>query len=269
MVLIGDGNGGFAVAPPSPVIMKEGQHPHTHGLNAGDLNGDGKPDLVSVNSDDNDLSVAFADGKGGFTRAASPFAVGPSPYPGALGDLNGDGHLDIVSTSAARRTPQQGAPAGALTVLLGNGRGDFRGSPVPLRTTSPGFVAVADVNGDRKPDLVTTHLERRELTVLIGDGKGGFKETTGSPFDLGRNSWQFAVADIDGDGKADVAAAVGDGVQVMLGDGRGGFQQAPGSPFATGRGTWQLAAGDVNGDGKTDVATGDLEGRSVTILVAR
>jgi hypothetical protein len=117
--------------------------------------------------------------------------------------------------------------------------------------------------------LVTTHLERRELTVLIGDGKGGFKETTGSPFDLGRNSLQFAVADIDGDGKADVAAAVGDGVQVMLGDGRGGFQQAPGSPFATGRGTWQLAAGDVNGDGKTDVATGDLEGRSVTILVAR
>jgi hypothetical protein len=80
-LLFGDGNGGFAIAPHSPVIMKEGQHPHTHGLHTGDLNGDGKLDLVSVNSGDNDVSVAFADGKGDFTRAASPFAVAASPYP--------------------------------------------------------------------------------------------------------------------------------------------------------------------------------------------
>jgi hypothetical protein len=269
MILSGDGSGGFVLAPQSPVVMKEGQHPHTHGLNAGDLNGDGKADLVSVNSDDNDVSVAFADGKGGFARAPAPLAVGPSPYPGTLGDLNGDGHLDIVSTSAARRAPAPGTSAGALTVLFGNGRGDFRGSPVALRTTSPGFVAVADVNGDRRPDLVTTHLERRELTVLTGDGKGDFKETAGSPFDLGVNSWQFAVADLSGDGHADVAAAVGDGVRVMLGDGRGRFQAVPGPPFATGKGTWQLAAGDVNGDGKPDVVTSDLQGRSVTVLIAR
>src|SRR5262245_56027501 len=53
MLLCGDGNGVFALSPHSPVIMKEGRRPHTHGLSAGDLNGDGKPDLVSVNSDDN------------------------------------------------------------------------------------------------------------------------------------------------------------------------------------------------------------------------
>jgi len=269
MILVGDGNGGFALAPHSPVIMKEGEHPHTHGLLAGDLNGDGKLDLISVNSDDNDVSVAFADGKGGFTRAPSPFAVAPSPYPGVLGDLNGDGHLDIIATSTARRTPQQGAPTGALTVLLGNGRGDFRGGPVPLRTVAPGFVAVADVNGDRKPDLVATHLERSELTILTGDGKGGFKEATNSPLDLGHSTWQVAMADVNGDGKADAAAAAGDGVRVMLGDGRGGFQRAPGSPFATGKGSWQLAVGDVNGDGKPDVATSDQEGHSVTILLAQ
>ena len=91
----------------------------------------------------------------------------------------------------------------------------------------------------------------------------------GSPFDLGANSWQFAVADLSGDGHADVAAAVGDGVRVMIGDGRGRFQPAPGPPFATGKGTWQLAAGDVNGDGRPDVVTSDLQGRSVTVLLAR
>src|SRR5262245_19249747 len=72
MILAGDGSGGFVPAPRSSVIMREGQHPHTHGLNAGDLDGDGRIDLVSVNSNDNDLSVAFADGQGGFARAAAP-----------------------------------------------------------------------------------------------------------------------------------------------------------------------------------------------------
>ena len=91
----------------------------------------------------------------------------------------------------------------------------------------PWFVAVADVNGDRKPDLVATHAERSELTVLLGDGQGGFTEATGSPFDLGHAAWHVAIADLNGDGKADVAAAAGDGVRVMLGDGRGGFRPAP------------------------------------------
>jgi FG-GAP-like repeat/FG-GAP repeat len=269
MLLFGDGDGGFALAPHSPILMKEGQHPHTHGLNAGDLNGDGKPDLVTVNSDDNDVSVAFGDGKGNFTRAAAPFAVGPSPYPGALADLNGDGHLDILATSTARRTPQQEDSTRALTVLFGDGRGGFRGGPVPLRTVLPWFVAVADVNGDRKPDLVVTHAERNELTVLVGDGKGGFTETAGSPFDLGHAAWHVAVVDVNGDGKADVVAAAGDGVRVLLGDGRGGFQAAPGSPFAAGKGAWRLAVGDLNGDGKPDVATSNVESDSVTVLLAQ
>lgn len=268
-LLFGDGKGGFALAPQSPVIMKEGQHPHTHGLLAGDLNDDGKLDLVTVNSEDNDVSIAFGDGKGGLTRAPSPFAVGPSPYPGALGDLNGDGHLDIIATSTGRRTHEQEASTRALTVLFGDGRGGFRGGRIPLRTVLPWFVAVADVNGDRKPDLAVTHAERRELTVLLGDGKGGFTEVTGSPFDLGHAAWHVAVADLNGDGKPDVAAAAGDGVRVLLGDGRGGFKPAQRSPVARGKGVWQLAVDDVNRDGKPDLAASNLESDSVTILLGQ
>jgi hypothetical protein len=268
-ILLGDGNGGFALAPPTRVVMKEGGRPHTHGLLTGDLNGDGKLDLVTVNSNDNDVSVAFGDGRGGFTGAPSPFGVGQSPYPGALGDLNDDGHLDIIVPSTASRTSFRGASAGGLTALIGNGRGGYRSEPVPLRTGRPGFVAVGDVNDDRAPDLVVSHLERNELTVLAGDGKGGFTETAGSPYDLGHAAWYVAVADLNGDGMADVAAAAGDGVRVLLGDGTGGFRPAPGSPFAAGQGTWQLAVGDVTGDGKPDVVTSDLESDSVTILLGR
>jgi hypothetical protein len=99
-------------------------------------------------SEDNDVSVALGDGRGGFTRAPrSPFAVGHSPYPGALGDVNGDSYLDTIATSTARPNSQQEAATRALTVLFGNGRGDFRQSRVALRTMQPWFVAVGDVNG--------------------------------------------------------------------------------------------------------------------------
>ncbi len=269
MLLLGDGSGGFALAPDSPIITKEGQRPHTHGLLVGDLNGDGKPDLATVNSDpDNDVSVVLGDGRGGFTRApGSPFAVGPSPYPSTLGDLNSDGHLDIIATSTDRNRTQDPASL-ALTVLFGDGRGGFRRVQVPLRTLHPWFVVAEDVNGDRKPDLIATHAERSELTVLLGDGEGGFAETSGSPFNLGNAAWHFAIADVNRDGQVDVIAA-GGGVRIMLGDGRGNFQPAPGSPFATGRGTWQLAVGDLNRDGKPDVVASNLESNDVTILLGQ
>jgi len=269
-LLLGDGKSGFALAPKSPVVMKEGEHPHTHGLLAGDLNGDGHLDLVTVNSNpDNDVSVAFGDGMGKFTRAPAPFAVGASPYPGTFADLDGDGNPDIIATSTGRRTPEEEASSKALTVLFGDGKGGFRKARVPLRTALPWFVAVGDVNGDRKPDLVVTHAERPELTVLLGDGKGLFTEVAGSPFDLGHSAWYLSVADISRDGNADVVAAAGDGVRVLLGDGRGGFKAAPGSPFATGKGTWQLAVGDVKGDGKADVVATNLESDNVSVLLGR
>jgi hypothetical protein len=268
-LLFGDGDGKFAPAPNSPVVMKEGEHPHTHGLNAGDLNGDGHLDLMTVNSDDNDVSLAFGDGKGSFVRSDSAFAVGKSPYPGAVADLNGDGHLDIVATSTGRRTPEEEASTNALAVLIGDGKGGFRTEAIRLRTVLPWFVAVADVNRDENPDLIVTHAERSELTILAGDGKGGFTEAPGSPIDLGHSAWRLAVADFSGDDAADIATAAGNDVRILLGDGQGGFQPAPGSPFAAGKGTWQLAAGDLNGDGKPDLAASNLESNSVTVLLAQ
>jgi hypothetical protein len=268
-ILLGDGKGGFALATNSPIVMKKGQHPHTHGLGIGDLNGDGKLDLATVNNADNDVSVAFGDGRGGFTIAPrSPFAVGPSPYPLTLGDVNRDGRLDIVATASATgpARAQQLATSRALTLLLADGQAGFKASQIPLRTGQPWFVAIGDLNGDGKPDLVATHHDQNALTVLLGNGAGGFRETSGSPIDLGHNVWRIVLADVNRDGRADVVAAAGDSIRVMLGDGTGSFRPAPHSPYATANGTWRLEVGDVNGDDKNDVVTSNTESSSVTVL---
>jgi hypothetical protein len=269
-LLLGDGKGALSLAKNSPIVMKQGQHPHTHGLGIGDLNGDGKLDLATVNNADNDVSVAFGDGRGNFTIAPnSPFPVGPSPYPMALGDVNNDGRLDIVATTTAtgplRR--QQLPFSRALTLLLNDGRIGFRKTELPLRTGQPWSVAIGDVNGDRKPDLVATHHEQNELTLLLGDGRGGFTEAGGSPFDFGRG-FQIALADVNRDGYLDAVAAAGNVVRIALGDGHGNFKPVP-DPFPIGAGSWNLAVSDVNKDGKVDLVTGNSESNTVSVLLGQ
>src|SRR5262249_10383301 len=127
-VLLGDGRGGFQSAPGSPVRAGEGTRPHTHDLVAGDGNGDRRPDAVTVNADDNNVSVLLGDGTGRFAPSrGSPFAAGRVPYEGVvLQDLDGDHDLDIVVINAGGQ---------AATALLGDGRGGFAtapGSPIPL-----------------------------------------------------------------------------------------------------------------------------------------
>lgn len=270
LLLLGDGKGGFTWAPRSPIVMKVGQHPHTHGLSLADMNHDGKLDLVTVNNADNDVSIAIGDGRGGFTIApGSPFAVGPSPYPLAVGDVNGDGLLDIVATATATgpSRAQQLPLSRSLTLLLADGRGGFRSSLLPLRTGEPWFAIISDLNGDRQPDIVATHHELNQLTVLLGDGRGGFVEAVGSPFDFGHHAFHAIVADVNHDGKMDVIAAAGDGIRVMLGDGRGGFSLGP--TTLTGPGTWRLAGFDLNSDGKLDLVTSNSEGGTVSVFLGR
>jgi hypothetical protein len=264
VVLLGAGDGRFAPAPGSPFAAHQGTKAHNHGLALSDLNRDGNPDITTSNQDDNSVSVLLGDGRGGFTPAAgSPFAVGRAPYPHAVGDVNGDGNLDIA-------TPNVGS--NNVSVLLGDGRGGFTpaaNSPYGV-ATRPYYIAVADVSGDGKPDLITTHDDISLMSTLLGDGRGGFSAAPASPFDLGRRAYKLVAADVNRDARADliIGTGVGDSVTVLLGDERGGYTHAAGSPYTAGRDP-RVAVGDVNGDGRPDIITANSGSGSITVLLGK
>ena len=263
VVLLGDGNGGFASAPGSPFAALRATPPHNHGLEVADLNGDGKVDIVTGNQNDNSVSVLLGDG-GAFRPApGSPFAVGRSPYPLALGDVNRDRHIDIVAPNVG---------SNSVTVLLGDGRGGFlaaAGSPIAV-ATRPYGVALGDLNADGRLDAVISHDDITLITILLGDGRGGFRPAPGSPHDVGQRAGRLVLADLNRDGRLDLASGTAaDTVVVLLGNARGRFAPAPGSPLAAGPGPWAVAVADVNGDGKLDILTANFQADSVTIMLGR
>jgi hypothetical protein len=261
-LFFGSGDGRFRVAPGSPFATGTGK-PHNHGLSFADVNADGKLDIVTSNQNAKSVSALLGDGKGSFTASAgSPFSAGGSPYPHAIGDINGDGAPDIITPNVQENT---------MGVLLGDGKGGFRMAPgAPIRVAfRPYHSALADVNGDGHLDAVLSHDDITLLSVLLGDGNGGFSAARGSPVDLRARGGMILLRDANGDGLLDIIISSINGVHVLLGDGRGGFAPAPGSPFPAGRGPWSLGADDLNGDGKLDIVTANSESNSVTVLLGR
>jgi hypothetical protein len=127
-------------------------------------------------------------------------------------------------------------------------------------------VAVADVNGDGRPDLVATTYS--QVSVLLGNGDGSFKAAKN--FSTGVREYSIAVADLNGDGKLDLVTAnaySSNNVSVLLGKGNGSFQAAVN--YTVGTQPSAVAVADLNGDGVPDLAVTDTSNASVAVLVGQ
>lgn len=267
-ILLGDGKGGFTQAKGSPFAA--GHAPNDIAI--GDFNRDGKLDLAFANHEEKHLTVLLGNGQGGFTPATnSPFAVEVKPHTHgvATGDLNGDGNLDLVTDNWGNDQ---------VAVLFGDGKGSFNTAGTFLDVGKMPYqrVRVGDINGDGKSDIITTNLEGDNVTILLGDSKGGFKQSTGSPFPCGDSPFNFAIGDVNKDGKPDLAIVNSpssatrpgkDGLTILLGNGTGGFKTMTGSSFATGKIPNRVAIGDVNGDVVADIAVSSPDGNNITLFL--
>jgi hypothetical protein len=172
---------------------------------------------------------------------------GPNSTAIAVADVNGDGKPDILVGNSPF-----GASLSSIGVLLGNGDGTFQ-SAKTYGTGGHGVtsIAVADINGDGRPDVLVAQLEG--VAVLLGNGDGSFQGPviypTNSPF----GNSGVAVADVNADNHPDLLVALAEGgVGVLLGNGDGTFgaaqAYASGGVFAD-----SIAVSDVNRDGKLDL----------------
>jgi hypothetical protein len=255
-VLLGDGKRQFSPAAGSPFAC--GKNPND--IAVADMNGDGTPDLVIANTQTPYITILLGNGKGAFQPSArSPFATTSRPHPHGVvvGDFVGNGKPAVVTDSWGNSQ---------ILLIPSDGRGNLLlpGKFFHADLRSDAGVRAADFNHDGHLDIVTTSQRDNSVGLLLGDGKGGFRRASGSPFPAAAESWSFAVDDVNRDGNPDVIVTPYErdladpkqrGVAVLLGDGKGGFSMMRGSPLSLAgcKGPARVATGDVNGDSVTDL----------------
>ena len=269
-ILLGNGDGSFQLNSDIPISCPpDRDRCASAAIVSGDFDGDHKPDLVSSSfALGSSLSLRRGNGDGTFQP---PTDLGDSGgfTTIAAGDLNGDGKLDIVINH------NNGNLADAVVVFLGNGDGTFQAESTYFTGVNLGCateVAIADFDGDTKPDLASVNCRGGSVSVFPGVGDGTFPwhegwGTTGAG-DGSATPIAIAVGDFNGDHKNDIVSlnASGGTISVLLGNGDDTFQARVDSDTFVD--PISVAAADFNRDGHIDLVTVNFNYSNVSLLLA-
>lgn len=264
-VFLGDGHGRFHLAPGSPVDVHS--YPHPHGVIVADFNADGHLDAVTDSWGNNQIELLLGDGTGGLHTPGTFFPTGHRPYERLrTADFNHDGMPDIVTTNLDDDT---------VSILLGDGHGGLHNAPgSPVRAGGkPWELAIDDINNAGNADLVIIPYQRdirgpaeNAVTVLLGDGHGGFHPMPGSPLALGdcRGPNSVAAGDLAGKGAHAIAVSCAESHTLRLyQQGANGQFTATSMPIAGGWGSVAIAR--LTADPRSAIITANADAGTITI----
>jgi hypothetical protein len=260
---------GFNQAPGSPISIGGS---HAYSVATGNLNGDANLDLAVASDSSNEVTILLGDGSGAYSEPAGSPITTPNVTNAtsvAIGNLNGDANADLAVSNYGSNT---------ISILLGDGSGAFSaaaGSPVATGGVGAESVKIGNLNGDANADLAVANLASSNVSILLGNGSGGFTAAAGSPVATGgTNPTSVAIGNLNGDPSSDLAVsnANSNNISILLGNGSGGFSAAAGSPRpASGSGDavnlQSIAIGDLDGDADADLVTANRQTDNYSILL--
>src|SRR2546425_7619330 len=196
----------------------------------------------------------------GFQPAVS-YPVGTAPRAVAFGDFNGDGKVDLAVANSGNPA---GGDDGNVSILMGNGDGTFQPTNNIPAGKNPFSVAVADFNGDKRPDVVVANNSNNTVSVLLGNGDGTFQGPVG--YTTGSGPVFVAVGDLNGDHHLDLVVPnpASLSVSVFLGNGDGTFQPHVDYPIGVG-GANGVVIADLDSDRKMDLIVSRPLGISILL----